>query len=321
MKILWLENWRRAARYNKWLHIDFVKEVAKHANLYLYGPRLEECFIGQVPLLYEEDMPFKEIVEILGVDVIVMHTKDAMFTDYYPKLLFGEVQQKSWLPKDFADIGIPKVCLEVDYHYEKDDMWYQKMGVDLILQRHYSQSLRRQTVPMGWLPFSVNPEIIKPNLEKIRNRKICFAGSLRSNKRNTYRYRKMACEILSRSNLIDVFSHKEKVGVRYVSCLQDYVSHLSSGSMFDLTSGKNFEIMASGSVLLTNKFSGMEKLFPPNTYCLYKNDCSDITRKAERIIRDDSYREQIAQEGRKCILKKHTNNIRAKEFISILEKL
>ena len=321
MKILWIEDWERALRYNKWLTTEFMKEVANHTNLCLYGPRLEQYFPDLVPLLYKKDMPFKEIVEILEINIIVMHTKNTVFTDYHPESLFSNFKNECWLAEDFAKIDVPKVCLEIDYHYEKDDKWYQEMGIDLILQRHYSQSLRQQTIPMKWLPFSVNPEIFKPNSEKIRNKKICFAGSLGNFRKETYRYRRRACEVLLRNNLIDVFSYYEKIGERYISCLQNYVSHLSSGSMFDLTSGKNFEIMASGSVLLTNRFSGMEKLFPQNAYCLYKNDCSDIIQKAERIIRDDSYREQIAQEGRKCILKKHTNNIRAKEFISILEKL
>ena len=79
--------------------------------------------------------------------------------------------------------------------------------------------------------------------------------------------------------------------------------------------------MSSGSVLLTNRFSGMEKLFPQRAYCLYKNDCSDIVEKAKKIIGDSDYRNEIVQKGRKCILEKHTNNIRAKELISILEKL
>ena len=321
MKILWLENWRRAVRYNKWLHIDFVKEIAKHTDLCLYGPRLEEYFPDLVPLLYEEKMPFKEIVKILGIDVIVMHSKDAVFTDYKPKSLFGDVKNECWLAEDFAKVNVPKVCLEVDYHYEQDDKWYQKMGIDLILQRHYSQSLRQQTIPMKWLPFSIDPNVFKTDPAKVRIGGMCFAGVLGSKETGTYHTRKKAALILLKHNLIDIFSHFEKVGDKYISCLQEYVSHLSGASKYDLCPGKNFEIMSSGSALLTNKFSGLDKLFPDGSYCLYKNDGSDVVEKAKRIVGDSDYRNEIVQKGRKCILEKHTYDIRVKELLSILEKL
>ena len=318
MKILWLENYRRALKYNKWLHVEFVREVARQVEICLYGPELEQYFPGLVPLLYEEDMPFKEIVEILGIDVIVMHSKDAVFDNYHPKTLFGDKECKCWIAEDFAKVNVPKVCLEIDYHYETDDRWYQKMGIDLILQRHYSQSLRKQTVPMGWLPFSVDPNIFKPNPEMIRKKEICLAGTFRNSQKDTYKYRKMACEILAKKGLIDVFSHREKIGKKYISCLQEYVSHLSGSSKFDLSIGKSFEIMSSGSVLLTNKFSGIEKLFPKGAYCLYKDDFSDVEEKARKIIEDDAYRGEVVKKGRECILEKHTNAIRAKEFLNIL---
>ena len=321
MKILWLENYRRALKYNRWLHIEFVKELARQSEVCLYGPQLEQYFPELVPILYEENMPYREIVEILGIDVIVIHSKDAVFDEYHPKKLFGGNEGKCWLAEDFAKVNVPKVCLEVDYHYETDDKWYQKMGIDLILQRHCSQSLRQQTVPMKWLPFSVDANLFKSNPGIDRKRKICFAGTSYCKRKDTYRYRERASEILLGKGLIDVFARFEKTGDKYIACLQEYVSHLSGNSKFDLSVGKNFEIMSSGSVLLTNKFSGIDTLFPPGSYCVYKDDGSDIVNKARRIIDDRRFRDEIVLKGRKCIIERHTHTIRAEQLISILKEI
>jgi spore maturation protein CgeB len=77
--------------------------------------------------------------------------------------------------------------------------------------------------------------------------------------------------------------------------------------------------MASGSVLLTNYFSGLELLFPPEAYCLY-ND-TDIVEKATQILNDQEYAQHIVDAGLKTIHDRHTNQIRTKQLFDILEKL
>jgi spore maturation protein CgeB len=83
-----------------------------------------------------------------------------------------------------------------------------------------------------------------------------------------------------------------------------------------------FEIMASGSVLLTDEGDdyGLRELFVDDSYCTYKRDGSDIIKKAKLIINESGYRDLITKQAIKCITEKHTHKIRAKELIDIIEK-
>jgi spore maturation protein CgeB len=134
-----------------------------------------------------------------------------------------------------------------------------------------------------------------------------------------YPCRKAICEALSKAGLIDVFANREKLDNQYVVCLQQYVSHVSTPSIYDISAAKNFEIMSSGSVLMTPRFNGIDELFPKDSYCEIKMDGSDCVEKANKILHDKTYRDSIVENGRKCILEKHTNKIRTEELMKILE--
>jgi len=118
-------------------------------------------------------------------------------------------------------------------------------------------------------------------------------------------------QLLFRSNLV-----REQ---EYIKCLQEYVSHLNGSSTFNLNIAKMFEIMASGSVLLTDRVEGIDELFPSDSYCSYKRNYEDLIPKAKKIINDIDYRNSIIDNGLKCIAEKHTHKVRARQLIDILQ--
>jgi hypothetical protein len=83
-----------------------------------------------------------------------------------------------------------------------------------------------------------------------------------------------------------------------------------------------FEIMASGSVLLTDEADdyGLKELFVDESYCTYKRDGSDVSEKASMIINDSAYRDSVTKKAVQCIQEKHTHETRAKELIAIITK-
>jgi len=336
MKILWFYKYSDRYNFDRWFHLDLVRDIKKYIPIYAYGPDIHNRYSDICLQKYNENITLKELYEQFKFDVIIINTKSRMFDYYNPH---SNIAKGSWLPKDFKYFNKPKVVIEEDYHYEKNDDWYNEMNISLVMQRHlnnYILQKQRKKVKTVWLPFSVNENVFKPNYNINRINLICFAGNKTS---IVYKFRKKVCNILTENNAIDFcdidkdvpnkirkitllkdFNHSLKEEA-YIRCLQQYVSHINGSSIYNITSAKMFEIMSSGSVLFTNNSDyGLKELFYDDSYVTYEEDCSDAIMQARKIIQDKDYREHIAKRGRECILARHTNEIRTKEMINILEK-
>lgn len=319
MRILWLDHPARVDRYDKWLHLEFAKKIrSEEHQIFFYAPRMHELEPDFTPISFAPHALMKNIVEELGIDIIILDTKSSIFYNYFPQIIYPERidEGKTWLPKDFAKITTPKVCIEEDYHYEYSDKWYEDMGFKVLLQKHYSQSIREMVVPTMFFPFSVDIDTFKPTKAERRN-KICIA-SIASEAMYPFRYRAM--KRLQDEGLIDCFIDRQKVGNRYVKCLQEYTCHLAGGSRYNLTPAKIFEITASGSLLFTNKFTGIEKVLPDDCYVSYKNDMSDVVDKTRKILYNKRYREKITEKGMYTVRKYHSHEVRVKQLIDILRE-
>jgi len=328
MNLLWLDLAERTGKYDSWLHTDFAIALRPHvANLYLYAPHMDKKYDRSlVPFLYDPRLPIANIVSSLKIDVIVANTRSAMYHAYYPRTICPEKPfvGHCWLPEDFASCRTPKICIEEDFHYETDAVWHKQMGFRVLLQKHYSQSLRRLEVPCESFPFSVDTAIFNPG-RHIRKNKICFSGSAEA---VCYPQRYHAYTMLEGCGLLDAFVQRNGTrekntavyGMDYVNCLKNYISHVSCGSKYDLTSAKNFEIMSSGSVLFTNKFIGIEKQLDEGSYVTYENNWSDLFAKTDKILNDVPFRAAVVNRAIHCIQTRHTHEIRIKEFLKLIEK-
>ena len=114
-------------------------------------------------------------------------------------------------------------------------------------------------MPFYYLPFSVDIDHFKP-LGKRREMKIGFAGTNKARnmmcRESIYLYRENAATALYEAGILadtTVFNHDHFHHEEYVEYLNSYIGHISCGSLFGITPAKMFEIMATGSVLLTNK--------------------------------------------------------------------
>lgn len=316
MTILWLHRYTPHRHYNHWFHTDFARTISKQENIELkmYGYRMHENLEFRDILLknYNKKITLKELKKEFDYNVIIL--------DCYNRAYKTTQIKQMWLPKDFSIINIPKIVIEGDYHNIKDPKWYVNLNIDLILHRHLSNVKRAEkdlSIKSLWLPCSIDNNIFKPNSEIERIHNFCAVGEMNN---KVYKYRKGALKILINNNLI--VREKLIIEEKYITCLQTYIAHLNGSSTFELDIAKMFEIMASGSVLFTNESlkSGLKKLFPDNSYCTYKKDYSDLIIKAKKIINEPNYRKYITTNAMKCITKKHTHEIRAKQLINIIKK-
>lgn len=318
MRILWLEHFDRVLRYDRALHSDFAEKLNAVCRVFMYGPKMKQTLPDYCPIEYKKDYSFRELVRSLAIDVVIMDTRSAMYNCYYPQTIYPQLQHKNecWLPEDFATTKIPKVVFEEDYHYELNDKWHKDMGIDLVLQRHYSQSVRKHFLPVKFFPFSVDVDKYKPIEGKLRFPKVCMAGSMIE---DIYTYRNRATKELRKHDLVDVFLNQEKVYEKYIEALQHYMFCLSGSSRYDITPAKMFEIMASGSILITNHCMGLRELFPEGTCLVYKDDASDVVDKVEKFMIDTDLREEMIDKAMKCILRSHSHEVRAFELLEILK--
>jgi len=340
MKILWLYKYSDKYNFDHWFHMDFVKSMRNNGvDIWAYGPELHVEYSELCISQYYKNINLSHIYELFNFDVIVLNTKSRMFDYYNPHT---DESRDCWLPMDLNYYPKPKVVLEEDYHYEKNDNWYKEIRSSLVIQRHFNNykiQKERGQVKTFWLPFSVDTDIFKPNYSINRKNLICFSGNKPA---HVYPFRHKACEILktagistfidfdkdvpdslrySNNNIIKDFDCKMKEQ-DYIKCLQDYVCHLNGSSIYNVTPAKMFEIMSSGSVLFTNENDeyGLKELFDEESYVTYKEDFSDIVIKANRIIKDTSYTKQVAEKGLKCIKERHTKEIRIKEMLNLFRK-
>ncbi len=332
-KILWLYKFLPLYDFDNFLHMKFVETLSRYPEieLFAYGPDLNIGYPNVAPIEYKKELTLHQLRDIFKFDVIIVNTKSRCFDYYDPKQNRAE---GCWFPEDFKDWKYTKkIVIEEDAHYEKDGKWYQEMGIDLILQRHYSQSLRDWGVPCKWHPFSVDTKIFNPEVEYYRNKrgknvklsnsnqrisKIAFVGN---NADSAYIYRKSAIEKLLAINCGANFAGSKKIEDSYVNVLREYVAYVSCGSIYEICAAKNFEIMASGGLLFTNHFQGIDKLFPEDTYVSYSNDCSDVINKANRILNDPLFVAGKVQNGLKHIKENHTHEIRIKQLLDIIKEL
>lgn len=325
MKILWLYRYHPEYNFDHWLHMDFAEWLRHYTggNVRCYGKYLHEVYPKFVVTPWTAETTLQELHNIYPFDIIIINTKSRMFEDYLPPINPDRMEPYSigcWLPKDFDEYKCPKIVIEEDYHWETDDDWYVDRGINLILQRHYSQSLRDGKVKKLWFPFSVDTSVFCSNpLIVARERRICNMGGYTW----CYIYRNRVKEILKSANLCVDFSnhHREE---RYIKSLQSYVAYISCSANVNHTPAKMFEIMSSGGILFTNRSPedkyGLKKLFPDESYVTYEEDFSDVLSKARRIINDKEWADMIAKKGMEYVQEHHNHKVRIRQLLKILEK-
>ena len=333
IKILWLYRYAENFNFDHFLHMDFANAISKHPEIELktYGLGLEKTYPELQLTLYDKKLKMTDLKTMFDFDVVIANTKSRMFENYMPPRRYNdldyadlnaEIRENCWLPSDFRELEAYKIMLEEDYHWEDNDSWYRSNRFSLILQRHYSQSIRSSHVKTLWFPFSVDTSVFKPDPSIVRNKKIGFIGC---DVKDCYPLRALSTNILKPLGYLDKIGDFQ-IKIKdddYVNYLKKYSSFLNGSSKVNVSSAKMFEIMASGALLFTNNSDidyGLEKLFPKDCYCTYEENLSDLISKAKIIIENENYVKKTTEKALQCINEKHSHQIRIAELIDIIKK-
>jgi len=325
VKILWLYRYHNDYNFDHWLHMDFAEAIKEytHGDIKCYGKYLFEHYKDFCVTPWTAEMTMKKLYARFPFDVVIINTKSRMFEDYLPPINPGNVPAYSvdcWLPQDFTEYKCPKIVIEEDYHWETDDDWYAEHDISLILQRHYSQSLRDGKVKKLWFPFSVDTNVFCPSpTVAYREPRICKMGGYT----DCYVFRQRVINMLKEAGIGVDFSnvHREE---RYVKSLKNYRAYVCCSSNVYITPAKMFEIMGSGGLLFTNNAPqdkyGLKKLFPDDSYVTYEEDFSNVISQARRIINESEWSEGVANRGMKYVREHHNHKIRISQLLEILKQ-
>lgn len=291
-------------RLEKHLQVNYILGLSKYCDVFIYGENEQELNGTKIsPIAYEKTKPFKEIVDTIKPDMLVL-------PEY--AILTGNMEGYEELSK-INDI--PKVSIEGDAYVMKDRLnWHISMGINFVVSRApFGKSYFG--VPSVWLPFSVPDEFYLKEFTVNRLNKILFFGGGRFGANMFYGIRRKAIFLLERADMLDYFPPDSFE--MYRDYLRKYKSSLSC-CFGDLNMGpaKNWEIPASGCLLFTNDFIGRELIFGDKLFIEYKKDCSDVVERAEDILAHDY--SELAYAAWKIIGDKHLSSLRVKELYNIL---
>ena len=327
MKILFFYQYMPNYNFDHPLHTSLIAYMSKIEGIEVkcYGYRMEEI----LPLLcvypYNAGITMEQLYQKFPFDAVILMTKSRMFLNYLPKYAMGntrgEIKEGFWLPRDFCSFNKSiKTVLEEDAHYEADDSWYKELGIKFVLQRHYVNVEFMNSFNSGvkhiFFPFSVDTNLFRDTGQPRQNL-ITYVGSVNN---MYYVDRTKAVAVLKEVRMITQDSPKRKEDQEYVKDLNSFVSHLSGQSAYYILPAKIYEIAASGSLLFTsaNPKTGMDLVFPPDTYVKFEDDCSDIISKASFILTERDQVKEIVSRARKHVLENHTHEIRTKQLVEIL---
>lgn len=303
---------------------------------YLTSYRGSDRILGPFMLQMEPLCNFSYIVlPDLRKKIESGYTSQDLQKDYKPDVIicYGNFA-KEVFSGYFTKMSCAKTVVIVDFHSHTNNNpgimeKFKENGFSIMFMRGVYDVKYKSTIPMIWVPFCANEKEFYPDNSVTRVNQIGFAGVTGP---SVYSTRKKAIKLLKKAKLLRVCAksqcskgHKER-NKGYPAFLRSNVACLTSTELYNwppTPRAKTFEIMGSGTVLLTPYFFGMEEMLGKDGihYVQYNKNCSDVVKKAREIINNPARAKTIAENGYKMFLKKHTDRIRIREFYEHLVRL
>ncbi len=208
-----------------------------------------------------------------------------------------------------------KACYLIDAHINFDHHLQFARDFDVVFTAHkpaVKMFKERGIENVFWVPPACDPEIHgKKSGDSLYD--IGFVGTLNSE---------------FNSERVNLFNElRQRFSMYYERCFLERMAEVFSRSKIvfhksvkDGLAMRVFEVLASGSMLLTDeaKGSGLTDLFQDRKHIvIYRNE-KELLELADYYLKNDNEREEIAVEGMKYVLKEHTYRHRAENMIRTL---
>ena len=329
MKVLLIDNIKFNLVHSR-LGAKFLLKLNNYCDLTIYGSSFKELknYLGNEEFKkyhlvdHNSEFDIDDMLRECGKpDVILMHQ---------------QVAARTLKPKGFHNCKIPKAILYFDTYVHEGHhgntvktKFVKENNIDLVIRRgcrsFYDEDI--WTPPSVWLPFSVRGEnyYTDPGTRYLygRNNIITFVGGGYESKNKLYKTLIKGINILKDKGLI---SYQGRVGVSaYPMALKTCVAAMSY--TFDWYKGhpaKLFELMGSGTGVISQSFSNKEALFgDEEVYWEIDNNCKNLVEQAKSILNPKERKElyRRTRNALKMINARHLDKHRIVELINILEAL
>ncbi len=226
--------------------------------------------------------------------------------------------------------NIPKGVYYIDLQTQTSERreFIKNNGIDLIFSP--SKDFFFRTLPefknkFRWLPFNNNPAVFKDwSLRKDID--ILFMGRV---KKEMHPFRNKVLERFKGYSGFVYHQHpydmKERSGRVYTG--EEYAKEINRSKIF-ITSGtkygypvaKYFEVLACNTLLIAKGNKDLKELGFVSGQNFVECTDDNFYNLAMYYLKNHKERERIAKNGYNLVHSKHTNSIRAKEFIAIIQK-
>lgn len=230
-------------------------------------------------------------------------------------LLLENYDTTSWVP-DLSSVKIPKFFWSIDSHCNLNAhlLTVQKNKIDIVLcsiesdQEHFS-TLGAKTY---YFPNAVDTDLIQPIFKANKLYDMGFCGTLFPERESLIR------EIEKNLN-INIKKDVWHIGYDMVSAINSYNIHLNKTIGKDINY-RVFETLACKTTLLTNYTENIDKLFIDMEDIVIYHNMQDLTYKANLLINDPRLAKRIAESGYNKVIKNHSYQNRASEFIKLVKE-
>jgi len=262
----------------------------------------------KIALIYNYESPLttgayiEKVIKKAGIayDIFGVTEPGALQSGYDLYLRIDHGDYKFDIPENLH----PAVFWVIDTHlkkpYKKIRRQVEHYDIVFCAQKEGAERLRRETkVDCQWFPLACDPEIHK-KLDLPKKYDIGFVG------RDAQKFARGKQVELLRKKFPKSFIGQ--IDFRLMSEIYSASKIGFNSSIANDINMRIFEIMASGCFLLTNYFrnNGFNDLFEDGKHLVtYKNN-KELLKLSEYYLRNDSEREQIAQEGYNLVIRQHT---------------
>ncbi|WP_153464883.1 MULTISPECIES: glycosyltransferase [Sediminibacillus] len=243
-----------------------------------------------------------------------------------------------------ADIDIPKACFVIDLHFSKTKriQYIEKNKVDLIFSVSKNPFLTvfpQYKDKLCWLPWSINPDIIKDWKMKKDIDYLLMGLLYYEDERNPPRQLAAKGRYAFREAVLNTMKdvpgfvfhphpgHKVPYSAEmYIN--EKYARELNRAKIFFTCGSRNssgafavlkyFEVLGCKTLLLAEPNQEITELgFQDGVHYVACNT-NEIYEKALYYVNNEEQRNQIVQNGYDFIHQNHTNEMRAKQFVTYL---
>jgi len=270
---------------------------------------------------FRECHNFKRAFERMGVECDIWGLGHDNFSESFEKyydsadviFILENYDSENWIP-DLSNRTKLKVFWSIDSHCNPSGNIYtaNKHNVDLVLNAIESDKELFPGRHTYYFPNCCPTDIIFPIKDIEKKHFMGFCGT-------PFQHRVDLMNFIENKLNFEIKKDTYVLGDNMVKSINSYKVHLNYSDNDDINF-RVFETLGSKTCLLTSKVENLDKLFVDMEDMVMFSNYDEAIDKIKILLDNPELINKIAESGYNKVINNHTFDVRAKEFINIIEK-